>query len=313
MPMLNVIAVVSNPVRYASRYALYKDFESRMQANSKVRLITVELQTGSRRFVITNSGNPFHLQLRHYGPEVWHKENLINLGVQHLTKLDPTWEYVSTIDADVSFIRQDWAEETIEELQHYAIVQMWENAIFLGPTGESLNLIHSFMSQYKKGNKRRDQYGKVLPPHWHPGFAWAYRRDAWDKMGGVIDFAILGAADTHMSLAMIGAVEESINSKLSDNYKLLLRTWQQRAINHIKYNVGFVRGTLLHYWHGSMKNRFYWDRWKILTENAYDPNTDLRRDSQGVIELEIHDVRQAKLRDDIRSYFRSRGEDSIDV
>ena len=56
------------------------------------------------------------------------------------------------------------------------------------------------------------------------------------------------------------------------------------------------------------------DRWKILTENQFNPNTDIKRDWQGLFQLEDHgDMRSIKLRDDIRKYFRARNEDSIDL
>jgi hypothetical protein len=77
--------------------------------------------------------------------------------------------------------------------------------------------------------------------------------------------------------------------------------------------VGYIPGTLLHNFHGAKRNRFYLDRWKILTQNAYDPETDIKADWQGLWQLEDTDDRQIKLRDEIRQYFRARNEDSIDL
>lgn len=309
---LHVIAVISNPVRYQSRYELYRKFEQRMLSNPKVNLVTVEIATGTRAFQITSHNNPNHLQLRSYD-ELWHKENMINLGVQHLTRLHPDWQFIATIDADVQFLREDWADETLHQLQHHHVVQMFQNAIFMGPNGQALNLIHSFMSQYLSGKPRRDWRGNPYNPHWHPGFCWAYCREAWDLMGGLVDFAILGAGDTHMALGFIGAIKESIHPDLHFNYRNDLLAWERKVEANIKRDVGFVAGTLMHYWHGSSKSRQYVDRWKILTRNKYDPRTDLRRDAQGLWQLEVQNERQRKLRDEIRQYFRQRNEDSIDL
>ena len=77
-----VISVISNPARYTSRYDLYEKFEKKM-LESGVKLLTVELQLGQRAFQVTDASNPFHLQLRS-DDELWHKENMINLGIAKL-------------------------------------------------------------------------------------------------------------------------------------------------------------------------------------------------------------------------------------
>src|SRR5208282_5642845 len=92
---LYVVAVISNPIRYLTRYELYHRFEKHMQ-DSGVILYTVEMAYGDRAFAVTDANNPRHLQLRS-NHELWHKENLINLGV---ARLPATWKYLAWIDAD---------------------------------------------------------------------------------------------------------------------------------------------------------------------------------------------------------------------
>ena len=70
------------------------------------------------------SHDPFHLVVR-TNAELWHKENMIMLGIQHLTKIRPKWKYVAWVDADVIFQRRDIILETAQQLQHYDIVQMF--------------------------------------------------------------------------------------------------------------------------------------------------------------------------------------------
>jgi hypothetical protein len=65
----------------------------------------------------------------------------------------------------------------------------------------------------------------------------------------------------------------------------------------------------IHYWHGPLRRRGYGDRVAILIDNAFDPTTDICHDWQGVLKLMGN---KPRLRDAIRVYFRSRGEDSID-
>jgi hypothetical protein len=66
-------------------------------------------------------------------------------------------------------------------------------------------------------------------------------------------------------------------------------------------------------WHGRKQQRGYVERWKILTGNNYDPDTDLKKDPQGLWQLVVESPRQIKMRDEIRAYFRSRNEDSRDL
>src|SRR4051812_33472615 len=104
-----VIGVCSNPVRYKSRIALYKKFREHM-AESGAQLLTVEIAFGVRPFEVTEEGNPWDLQLRTVD-EIWHKENMINLGLNYLSQIAPNFSQVAWIDGDVQFIRKDWLQE----------------------------------------------------------------------------------------------------------------------------------------------------------------------------------------------------------
>ena len=97
-----VVTVISNPVRYSRRWQLYKEFAHRM-AQQNIKLFTVECALGDRNFEITSADNPMNLQVRTKS-ELWHKENLINLGIRHLPK---NTKYICWIDADIEFQTED--------------------------------------------------------------------------------------------------------------------------------------------------------------------------------------------------------------
>lgn len=165
-----------------------------------------------------------------------------------------------------------------------------------------------FGASYRQHKKKGRGYS-----HWHPGYAWAARRDAIDSVGGLIDWAILGSADHHMAIGLIGGLDDDYvtpTSRLSRSYYTQLKTWQDRAVSSLGRDIGYVPGTILHYWHGKKKDRRYGDRWQILERHAYCPLTDIKRDWQGLYKLSGN---KNKMRDDIRDYFRSRNEDSIDL
>ena len=293
--ILYVIAVVSNPARFERRYQLFNEFCERMEKEPRVELITVELQQSSRPFVTESK---IKIRTDH---ELWYKENLINIGVNHLPK---DWEYMAWVDTDLEFQNKDWVRETIEQLQTYKVVQLFSHCIDMGIKGETLQVHTGIMYAHVNGEKY------VTPSkysaYFHVGYAWAIRRDAYDAIGGLIDFAILGSADNHTALALLGLVDESLNKKLHPNYIKLCKIFQERCAKNIKQNVGYVHGTIMHYFHGNKADRKYQDRWKILVDNQFDPLVDIYKDSNGLWQL---DDTKIKLRDSIRRYFRERNED----
>jgi hypothetical protein len=313
MKPLHVITCVTNPMRFRSRIQLYREFAKRV-ADAGAILTTVEIAFGDRPFMVTERDNPWHVQLR-TRHELWHKENALNLGIQNAIQQDPCAEYLAWIDADVQFSRADWVEETIHQLQHFDFVQMFSHAVDLGPDQQPLQTHVGFAYAYFNQLKVKDAYDYCRG--WHPGYAWAARRDALDKVGGLIDFAILGAADKHMGMGLIGCIQNSFmaaKGKLTSPYVRELLEWQARAEKHIRRNVGYVPQTLQHFWHGRKKDRKYVERWNVLISNGYNPDVDLRRDTQGLWCLnDTEDPRQRNLRDGIKRYFRQRNEDSIDL
>lgn len=310
-----VISVITNPERFVKRPKLFREFMARMEKYG-VNLYVVEAAYGDREFEVTDSNNPQHIQLRTES-ELWHKENLINIGI---SRLPFNWKYVAWIDADIDFIRPDWVIETIHELQHHPVVQMFEDAIDLGPDHQILQTHKSFAYCYKNDMPKKHLIdGKKLPynttfkktmgSYWHPGYAWSATREAINTMGGLLDFAILGSGDHHMACCLVGDGEYSCHKNINDNYRKLVLSWQERA-SRLHKNIGYIKGSIYHFWHGKKKDRKYSDRSLILTENKFDPTADIHKDWQGLWALfPGHE----KLRDQIRAYFQSRNEDSVDL
>jgi hypothetical protein len=241
-----------------------------MKTETRVKLITVELQNGHREFQTESD-----IQLR-TDDYLWYKENLINIAVTHLPHY---WKYMAWIDADIEFSNKNWAQETIDQLQTYKIVQLFSHAIDLGEKHETLQVHTGLMYQYINGDPIKSN---TYNGEYHPGYAWAIRREAYDAIGGLMDFPILGSADRHMGLAFIGLVEKSLNHKLHENYKLLCRIYQEKCDKHIKKNVGYVHGTILHHFHSCKKLRGYSSRWAILVDNKFDPLRDIVKNSYGL-------------------------------
>jgi hypothetical protein len=286
-----------------------------------VRLTVVECAFGERPFEVTRPDDPRHVQLRSRH-ELWMKECLINIGI---SRLPSDWRYAAWIDADVQFARADWARETIQQLQHHPVVQLFAEAVDLGPDGLPLSRFRSFGWSHVHGVPRKEgagYYGGVpaydydprIAYYHHPGFAWAMRRETFDALGGLVDWAVVGEADYIMARAFVGEVDKALYPGISHGYRELCREWQRRALEVVRRDVGYVPGLLLHGWHVKKSSRNYWNRCKILVDSGFDPSRHLKRDSQGLYQLvDRGDERSLLLRDGIRAYFRSRNEDCLDI
>jgi hypothetical protein len=308
--LLHVVTAITNPERFRSRVALFHAFAKRVR-DAGAQLHVAEAAFGARPFEVTGPGD---LQLR-TSHELWHKENLLNLLIN---RLPADAEYVAWVDADLTFARPDWAAETVHQLQHFPIVQMWSHcqdlssrhAVVQDENGSEH--LPSMAYQHVHGGSpawSRIAYGRHPG---HCGYAWAARRKTLDALGGLIDFSICGANDHHMARAFLGEVGSSIHGASSPGLKRALQVWGDRADRVIRRDLGYVDGLVLHHWHGPKSGRGYRSRWRILTDSQFDPAADICRDAQGVYQL-VDDgtPRMAKLRDDLRLYFRQRREDQL--
>jgi hypothetical protein len=205
------------------------------------------------------------------------------------------------IDADIKFLNRRWIQATIEELQDADMVQMWRSAINLGPEGEVIKTDKSFAYMSVGSGTAwspTDKYG-----FWHPGYAWACTRQAYQKMDGLIDWAILGSGDRHMAMALAGMAVQSAPQNIHANYKTLLKLHEKKVRT---FKVSWVDGTIVHFWHGSLENRRYKERWEILTRNNFNPMEDVEFTEEGLIRLTADGRRLEKQLDD---YFIGRKED----
>jgi hypothetical protein len=307
---LYVIAPVFNPQRYRQRWKLYEDFEHYVLSNDEAHLVTIECSFGERSHVIEEHPSPKHTVIKvQTNHEIWIKENMINLAIQ---RLPADWEYVAWIDADIQFIRPDWVGECIHQLQHYDVIQMFEVAIDVDSDYVPFSMSTGFVHDYINGVAENNCYnGKWRRPNsWHTGYAWAATRKAISDLGGLIDWAILGSGDNHMARCLIGDWQKSVNGKVQQEYKEMLKIWQDRALKYIKKNIGYMKGGLIHNFHGAKVNRRYKDRWQILVENKFTPSLDLKKDWNGIYQLTD---RSPELKRQIQEYFKQRDEDNKDM
>ena len=117
----------------------------------------------------------------------------------------------------------------------------------------------------------------------------------------------MGAGDHHMALSLVGGAEFSVPGGTSASYMRRLFQWQARAQQHIARNIGYVHGTIEHAFHGAKPKRQYLGRWNMFLRHGFDPDTDLKTNTFGVIELAGN---KPELRRELDLYFRQRDEDA---
>jgi hypothetical protein len=296
---LNVIIVISNPCLYAKRYILLKEFVKRIEEEeSNVNLFIVEMAYKEQKFIITDKKNKNHLQLRTETP-IWHKENMINLGVKYL--LPKNYKAFAWIDADIEFENNSWALDTLKILNGCEdVVQLFSHCVDMNNEKNNLNIFNSFGYSYNKSKK----YTTSGNDYWHPGFAWAMTRRAYEKIGGLYDKGVLGSGDSIMALSFVNKTIHMNNEKYSSDYNNSMLKYQEKAS---KLRLGYTPGVIRHHYHGLKQNRKYTERWKILMKHQFSPAKHLTYDSNGI--LVPTNAFSEEFKQDILNYFKERKED----
>ncbi len=290
----------------------------------------------------------------HTKDELWLKENLVNIGFQHAPwdwqngcMLDgdvhfvrPNWvgECIHKLQhggtSDSTFVQMfshardvgpdyEILPETYPHASGRGFVSAWKEGLIKSSVNPVIAADIAVIEQdlkklaadvAKLKHDLGEYYGYPGYPRVFPGLAWAHTRKAFDAVGGMLDIAVWGGGDWHMSHALIGKREGMMLDTLHPHYKQVVHQWADRCDRHIRRNVLCMDGTILHAWHGKKTGRGYNSKHTLLAEIQFDPTAHLKRDSSGLWQL--HDDGSesfTKLRDGMRSIAADRNEDSIDI
>jgi hypothetical protein len=277
-----------------------KEFVKRIEEEEEnVELFIVEMIYPGQKYMVTDKKNKSHLQLKTDTP-IWHKENMINLGVKHL--LPNNYKAFAWIDADLEFESNSWALDALKILNGSKdIVQLFSHCVDMNETKGTLNMFNSFGYCFSKCK----EFTTKGIDYWHPGYAWAMTRKAYEKIGGLYDKGVLGSGDSVMALSLVNKCRNMTNPHYNQDYNNSMLNYQKKAN---KLRLGYVPGIIRHYYHGSKKNRNYTERWKILMKHSYSPILDIGYDLSGILVPLPHFSHEFK--DDILQYFTERKEDS---
>jgi hypothetical protein len=228
---------------------------------------------------------------------------MINLGVKYL--LPKNYKAFAWIDADIEFENNSWSSDTLKILNGTCdIIQLFSHAIDMDNNKNTMNIFNSGGYCFSK-NIKYTSNGKNL---WHPGFAYAITRKAYEKIGGLYEYGIIGSGDNIMMHSILNNGLKSINDLSTDDYKDSIIKFQEQAKN---LRFGYTPGIIRHHFHGSKINRKYSERWKILIKYNYSPKLHISKDKIGLL------IPRSNFSDnfkkEIYNYFLERNEDDNEI
>jgi len=294
-----------NPIRWQKPDQHFAEWVQHIRDSGGIPVVA-EVTYGTRPYACDIPGVE-HVGLR-ADSWAWSKENALNLAIQRY----PQSEIVIWEDSDVIHRKSDWLSDVVHALDHYHVIQTWSKALDLGPNDELIQVHTSFADCYMQGKPlvpKQDKFWKFnggYEDYPHTGYSWACKRDMLNHTGGLFELAGMGSADHHMAHGFISQIHRSVPAKTNSAYLRHLLQWQSRANSYVNGRIGIVHGIIEHRFHGSKVNRKYLGRWDLFVKHDFNPDTDLKRNSHGVLEWAGN---KPELEREWDQYLRSRRED----
>ncbi len=303
---LCAITCFYNPSKYKTKLANYEKFRANLVPG--LRLMTIECAFGDSDFVL---GIEDCVRVR-ATDVLWQKERLLNIAARQVPS---RCSKVVWLDCDLIFENEEWPQLTTNMLNTAAVVQPFSQVVRL-PRGCCRDAGHdaghnerwmSFAAVYEAMPNlmllgRFDEHG-------HTGFAWAARRELFDRVG-LYDTCVTGSGDHVMAHAFCGDWESSCLIRTFGEDSAHLRhfqNWCQRIYPLVRAQVKAVPGSVLHLWHGETKDRNYLLRNMELVRLGFNPDRDLAMDRSGCWKWAGTKARE--LERWARYYFTARKED----
>lgn len=290
-----------NPQNYNNKITNYKTFRHH-SLQQGLKLITVECALENKPFQLTKKDADILVQVRS-NSILWHKERLLNIGLKNLPN---NCDKIIWLDSDIIFLDDNWIKKIKEKLEKYKLVKPFNSTFRLGPKETNYIIKHGIKNDFKFTNIEKSYIKKTNEyrfSRYAPVFAWAARKNIFENIG-FYDKMILGGGDVVMSSCF--AKHDMIINNLSDELYKDIMNWQTKLSKDLKTpSIGFISGSIVHLFHGTNKNRRYYERNFILKNNNFNPNKDLYTNDYDCFEI---NKRKENLERDIKNYFYSRNE-----
>lgn len=284
MKPLGLATAYFNPVGYKSKLENFLKFYKGLGEASK-DLTIVEVAFCGRDFELPDLPNIIKLRS---DTICWQREAMINHAFR---KMADRYQNLCWLDCDIEFLNEGWMAWIHVVLSSSNYVQVFESSFI-----EEGDRSHA-------GAARR--WIKTSEDHqYNTGYGWAMPSSVW-KACPLIDFCIVGGADTVMFEAAINAKESFMRTLPTAMYSAAM-WWGGEFSEATRCKVGFAPNKILVHPHGSHKDRQYGPRHNILRRHNFNPYKDITRDENGLIQWA---AASPQLREDVLEYFKSRRED----
>jgi len=292
---LAVITSYFNPKNYQNIKNNYKRFSEALKGFAD--LFTVELSYNDN-FMLPD--NKFNLRIKGNKKDhiMWQKEKLLNLLI---TKIPKEYTNIAWLDCDILFENPNWVTEINEKLKYYPVVQVYEVANRLNKNEEIERQSIGIAKYNSTIQNKETNFNNAIP-----GFGWAARRELLEKHK-LFEYNILGGGDSMMCYAFYGTHKNNfLIDQMNNKWKKLYIDWANKICADVDKSVGYISGTITHQYHGSHENRKYNDRFSYLSNNDYDPITDIVEDKNGAWKWSTNKTKMIQL---VQNYFGERKED----
>ena len=283
-----------NPIHYERRKANYRVFRERLNCP----LVTVELSSNGE-FELSESDADILIRLPDNGPlsVLFQKERMLNIGFSHVpAEVDK----IAWIDCD-TILGPDWAERTSDALDAHLICQPFSRVYLLDKDElpEQALYKHRQMAgwlsttfNYSQPEGQRQEWSTN-------GFGWAARRSVLKY--GLYPAMVMGSGDSALAGVIYEPIRDRILSHMTTNaWKVDYLCWVD-SLRLSQADVGFVRGSAFHLWHGDMQDRGYGTRYEDFKAFPFDPLVDLVNGEWAPHRTDLQEF--------ARKYFESRRED----
>ena len=273
--------------------------------DSRIPTFCIELTQPGVKAVTRTTANICETHVIESESVLFHKENLFNILEQRIPQ---QFAKVIFLDADISMSQIDWVDRTSNILDHVSCCQPFDFAEWFDKSGNRIqngSACGKFSAGFaiaKNEAPRVDRY--------HPGFSWAWNREAFRRCNGFYDRHPVGGGDVATAFSLWPDDKEMPISRWLTNDAAFAGTETFKAYRKKVFesaiSVGYVAdNTARHSYHGSARDRRYHDRAVFIPAmiNGEYPMTN--RFSDGLLEW-----------DDITSnermieFFRGRNEDA---
>lgn len=280
---IGLVATIFNPTRSRRIAANYERFRNRVLAVSGRPCRVTEVLYGEQRPTIPEA---IHLRKPAGSSPLWDKESALNVAA---AALPVECDGVAWLDADITFLRDDWIDQAERMLRHVAAGQLFETTAWTDREGGLVDLRPCYVSKW--------------PVYGHPGFAWAARRALFP----LYDWHVVGGGDLFMANAWSGLFDRGQTMQYPRAGRRHYLKWAWTAYEKAGGTLGHIKGTVIHHWHGDRRNRQYVSRTQLLRRHRYNPETDVRRLPNGL--LDWIPGRKVALQREVRRYFEDRRDD----